>query len=189
MTKRVLNSYSFAVVNLVLLVFTLWTASTLTGQQPSESMVIGDEKFALGMSRDDATKKMDKCCFLSGGNDPRSPKIKTFFIFNKDKTDILGTMWFRDESLERIEREGEYSQNPETFRFALSLYRLLSERTHSSAATIALVTNASEMSNASSKEITFAFRDGRSIQIEITQPDDPQKGANQIGLKEILEKR
>lgn len=104
MTKRILNSYSFAVVNLVLLVFTLWTASTLTGQQSSELMVIGGEKFALGMSRDDATKKMDKC-FLSGGNDPRSPKIKTFFIFNKDKTDILGTMWFRDESLERIERE------------------------------------------------------------------------------------
>ncbi len=190
MIKKFLSSYLFTFMNLALLALALWSARTVSSQQPTETMIIGGEQFAAGMSQQEAMKKLEKCCFTSGGTDPRYANVKSFFIFKKDKSEILGTIWFRGEKVERLQRDGEFSQDPETSHFALSLYRLLSERTHSSpATTIVLRTGTSETSNAPSKAVTFEFRDGRSVQMEIVTPDDPQKLPYQVALKEILEKR
>jgi hypothetical protein len=91
--------------------------------------------------------------------------------------------------VERVEREGEFSHDPKTISFALSFYRLLSQRAPSGSMTVALETGTSEATNASSKFITLVFGDGRSIKMEIVAPDDPKSFPSQISLTETLEKR
>jgi len=158
-------------------------------QQPSEKIIIGGESFTAGMAQPEAMKELEKCCSVTGGTDPRDTRAKSFFIWNKGRTEILGGIWFRNAEVERVQRDGAFSQDPAVVSFALSLYRELSQRAQSGVTTVILQMGTSEATNASSKVITFMFRDGQSIQMEIVAPDDSQKSRNQVGLKEILEKR
>lgn len=182
-----------AKVRIFLTVALLVTASgfprSLCAQRQQENLVMGGESFAVGMTQHDAMKKLEKCCTISGGIDPRDTNVKSFIIGSKNLTEFFGAIWFRGEKVERLDRNGEFSQNPEAVTFAASLYRLLSRYSSSGAAAITLQTGTSEMSGGSAKVVTFVFRDGRSIQMEILIPDTQGKLHNQVGLKEIFEKQ
>jgi hypothetical protein len=155
----------------------------LVAQAPPERLIIGGESFTVGMAQEEVMKKLEKCCSPSRSADPKS-----FFIFDKNRSEILGAVWFRQGKLERVRGEGPYSQDPAAISFATSLFRLLSACEPSGAATIVLQTDAREASNASTKVVTFVFRNGRSIELEIVAPDDPQKLRNQVSLSEVVEK-
>jgi hypothetical protein len=148
-------------------------------------MIIAGEKFTAGMPQVEAMKKLDKCCAFSGGTDPRDPSAKGFFITNKERTDILANIWFRGDRVSRLERISDSDQEPNSVGLASSLYRLLLARTNSGIATVSLRTETMEISHASIKTITFDFRDGRSIEVEILVPDEKQ--VPQVSLKEVLE--
>lgn len=195
------NTPQVAIV--LLAIFTCCNSFPASGQVNGpfkpETIIIGGEPFSVGMAKQEAMRRLEKCCFITGGTDPLQPDFKSFIIEKKDKTDMLGAIWFRAEVVERIVREGKFSQNPETVSFALSLYRLLSETTDSNPATfrrdgatscvIVLQTENREISNASTKVITLTFRNGRSIQMELSAPDDTRQLPNQVSLKEMLEQR
>jgi hypothetical protein len=147
-----------------------------------ETIIIGEEPFSVGMAQQEAMKSLEKCCFIKGGTEG-------FFIWKKDKTETLGGIWFRAGKVERLVRDVKLSQNPETVSFALSLYRMLLEMTHSNPATIVLQTDAIEALNGSAKLLTLTFTTGRSIRIQLDALDDAGEAGNQVTLKEILEER
>jgi len=175
----------FTLVNFALLFFVVRTVS---GQPRPETIFIGGESLSLGMAQQEATRRLEKCCSISVVNDPRDPNVKSSFISNKDRTDILGSIWFRDGKVKRLQREGEFSQNPESIRLVLALYRLLSQATHSEPVTVVLHAGTQELSNGSSKTITLTFSEGRSVQIDIASPDNTSEMPNSVGLREILER-
>lgn len=189
MRKQLLSRFLFALVSFALCFSAVLSIATVAAQQPSEKITIGGESFTAGMAQQEAMKKLERCCSVTGGRDPRDTKAKSFFIWDRGRTEILGEIWFRNAEVERVQRDGAFSEDPEVVSFALSLYRELSQRAHSGVATVILQMGTSEATNASSKVITFTFGDGQSIQMEIVAPDDSQKLRNQVGLKESLEKR
>lgn len=194
------NTTPFALVLLV--TFNCFNPSPASAQandlSKPETIIIGGELFSVGMTQQEAMKRLEKCCYITGGTDPLHPDVKSFIIEKKDKTDMLGAIWFRAEVVERLVREGEFSQDPGTINFALSLYRLLSKTADSNPPTfrrdgaascvIVLQTENREISNASLKILTLTFRNGRGIQMELSAPDDTRKLRNSVSLKEILEK-
>ena len=138
MGNKPLISYVFVLANLALLLFALPLVSTVSAQQPTEKMIIGGESFAVGMGQQEAIKKLEKCCSIDNRTDPRDKQVKSSFIWNKEKTEILGAIWFRNAEVERVQRDGAFSQDPEVVSFTLSLYRELSQRAHSGATTVIL---------------------------------------------------
>jgi len=188
MDSRPLISRNIVLSNFLLVLVVLRFVHGLLAQQTTPKIVLGGEPFAPGMAQQEAIKKLGNCRSITGGSDLRDARVKSYFVWDKDQTDILGTIWFRDEEVEGVEREGAFSQDPEAISFSLSLYRSLSQDAHVGGAPIVLQTGAKEAANASSKFITFIFRDGRSVEMEIVAPDDPQK-RSQVSLEETLTKR
>jgi hypothetical protein len=162
--------------------------SVLAQQQVSQRLIIGGEVLSIGMAQQEAMTKLEKCCYVSGGKDPRDPGLQAFFIMNKGHTDILGDVWFRASRIERLDRNGDFSNDVEAVSFVASLYRLLSQSVPIGESSVTLQIGTLEASNASAKVVTLVLNDGRSVEIQIVAPDDPKK-PHAISLKEILEKR
>ncbi|MGB8890137.1 MAG: hypothetical protein WCC87_25660 [Candidatus Korobacteraceae bacterium] len=188
MYQKSFQSQPFSFRCVVLFLLTISFSGFVFAQQSSEKLIIGGESFGVGMAQQEAMKKLDKCCVVSGGKDPRDTAVQAFFIMNKSRNDILGGIWFRDNKVERLERDGEFSDDPNAVNFLTSLYRLLLQDSPSKTSTIILQTGTLEASNASSKVVTFIFKDGRSVELQIVAPDDPQK-PRQVSLKEAWDKQ
>jgi len=144
MDSRPLISRNIVLSNFLLVLVVLLFVHGLLAQQTTPKIVLGGEPFAPGMAQQEAIKKLGNCCSITGGSDPRDARVKSYFVWDKDQTDILGTIWFRDEEVEGVEREGDFSQDPEAISFSLSLYRSLSQDAHVGGAPIVLQAGAKE---------------------------------------------
>jgi hypothetical protein len=78
MSQKSLRSQPFRFCCVVLLLLTISFSGFVLAQQSSEKLIIGGESFGVGMAQQEAMKKLDKCCFVSGGKIHEIPLRRPF---------------------------------------------------------------------------------------------------------------
>jgi len=166
---------------------TLWSQ-----EQKPAGFYFGGKEFHLGMSYADAMNRLSECCTLSPpartikeDSDTPPGKETGYFILSKDKSEMLGGLWFRDHKISSISRDlakDVDSSDDNLVVFIRELKRSLPEET-----TTAIVTIRHEQaSNGESDIVTLSFPSGRKLIIRIITLDSSTNSKrDSVTLEEV----
>lgn len=159
-------------MKLPILLFTVLYAAP---QQQPLGVSLGDlgsdVYLQLGMTRQEAVKKLSSCCRVASLGETGA------IVAAKDDINHgLGMLRFESGKITSIQADRDWSPDPSSYETALALYRLVDEITtsgHSHTAVISTINR--EATNGNSKYLAITFQGGRSIVIEITTVDPSQQ--------------
>lgn len=157
---------------------------TVRGQNRGETIILEGQTFEVGMSKQDALARLSICCKISGRDD-------SYFVTSKESPyNIMGGIWFADDKVSMVKKESGQFMNGEAINFGQTLFRLLSEISHSKEQAIVLQTSTKEGSNATFRNISLQFSNGRSVVVLISKVDANNSGLpDAVDVYELLEKR
>ncbi|HEV2490724.1 MAG TPA: hypothetical protein VGT03_13025 [Candidatus Acidoferrales bacterium] len=144
-------------------------------QQPAEAIVIGGQRFELGMPKDAALAKLAECCTLNGSGDVFSiePKQPPF--------EIWGTVWFAAGKVVRLRAHIDQFQETQSVDLGQTLYRSIKELTASQGLRVTVHTEETEGQGSTTRDIYFNFANGRSLVLEINKVDSNPKYKLPVG--------
>lgn len=163
------------------LVFVFCTAVSCWSQDRKAGISIGGQVLSLDMDRQEALKKLSLCC--------QSLPLGDAAVLVSDKKDInqdFGTVYFKNGKVTGIDANRDFNHEPDSYKMALAFYRLVDQIGHGGPARVLIYAGSREMTNGTDKQVNITFENGRSINIEIMNPDPGQKFTQQVSVSECL---
>ena len=162
-------------------VFVFCTAVSCWSQEQKARISIGERVLSLDINREEALKRLGSCCeCIPLGS------VAVLVTDKKDVNQIFGTLYFKQGKVSGIDANRDFNHEPDAYKMALAFYRLVDQIGRGSPARALIYAGTREGTNASEKDVNISFENGRSINIEIINPDPGQKFMQQVSVNECL---
>ena len=197
-SPRRMNNATMAL--LALLLFGCCLLAPTACSQSLPVFVFGNNQFSVGMPEHEAVASLAPCCKLSppvqvddGSQMGPAGITSGHFIFSKDGSRLLGTMYFSSGKVVRITRpidENIDGYDTNVVAFARAMSDALSPTTGDAEITVHISVRHERLSNGGSDVLSFSLPNGLGIQIEIGTLDKPIPDTNKrdfVTLDETLE--
>jgi hypothetical protein len=186
---------------MLLVLLALWVALPLGADQNPPGFFFGGHRLSIGMSQTEATAQLWQCCKLSpapsaDAERAAAEKNETLgrMIFSNDDSPkrILGTISFSGGKVVRLSQPLDEQLNPvglDAIALARALDRTLIQISDGKPAIVFVSTRHERATNGESEHLSFAFPDGRSVELEIVTLDTPSPtigSRDSYSLDEIL---
>jgi hypothetical protein len=163
-------------------------ALPLGAGQDSPTIYFGSHRLFIGMAQTDAMAQLSTCCKVSSpasADMERSAaekgEVLSRFILSNDGPEkhIIGTISFSDGKVSRVSRGLDEQLNPvsaDAIALGRALDRNLIQNPNGGPAIVFVSTRHERAMNGESEFLTFAFPNGRIVELRIITLDTPQLG-------------